>query len=281
MPDLTENDGLQVHDVVEGLTRAVNLIHDPDSAAESVLQAAGLNSRAEAHIITQLADVKPLAHPDQFEQAFHLALRALEVYDREGYGSPRIPNIPIIKPVIRLLVVRFGKFVVRSFARDTWSSIRKLIARREAQTRPGSQERVMLRRARIHLDIVGQEFKGGSLGVPGFVIGAGVPLIASLTGGVVQGTTNEPWLIAVGALFGSAFVAALAWIVLRGSGVAHRRATITLTKPLNALWETIGNCGKPPEDDASTFAIGAIALMGTLWIVVPAAVAFSSLSIFR
>ena len=69
--------GLQVDDVTEGLSRAVRLIRDPDSVAESVLQQAGLDSRAEAVMITQIADPRPLAHPERFAEAYALAMRTL------------------------------------------------------------------------------------------------------------------------------------------------------------------------------------------------------------
>lgn len=270
--------GLQVDDVTEGLARAVRLIRDPDSAAEAVLEQAGLDSHAEAVMITEIADLRPLAHPDRFAEAYALAMRALEVYDREGYGHPRIPGwLGPFRAIVRLLVVRFAKFVVRSYTKDCWRAIRKLVARREGQARAGSDERVLLRRARVHCDTIGPEFSGGSLGVPGFLIGAVLPLFASLTGIGSSELFGNVVLVAVGAILAAFAVAGLAWVVLHGTAIAHRRATVALEKPLAALWETIGNAGRPPTDDGATFAIFAIVAMALLWIVIPAAIGLAIL----
>ena len=270
--------GLQVDELTEGLARAVRLIRDPDSAAEAVLQQAGLDSRAEAVMIRQIADPRPLTHPDRFAEAYAIARRALEVYDREGYGHPRIPAmLGPLRPVVALLVVRFAKFVVRSYTKDCWRAIRRLVARREGQARPGSEERVLLRRARIHCDTIGPEFSGGSLGLPGFLIGAVLPLFASLTGVTSSAEFGDPALLAVGAILAALVVAGLAWVVLHGTAIAHRRATVALEKPLDALWETIGNAGSPPRDDGATFATFAIVAMALLWIVIPAAIGLAVL----
>ena len=43
--------------------------------------------------------------------------------------------------------------------------------------------------------------------------------------------------------------------------------------PLAALWETIGACGLPPEDDSLTFATIGIVLTAVAWFVTPIVVA--------
>jgi hypothetical protein len=64
------------------------------------------------------------------------------------------------------------------------------------------------------------------------------------------------------------------WAILRGAAVAHHRIEMTVKEPLRALWETIGRCGKPPEDDAQTFAVYAIILTVVGWLLIPVGVLF-------
>jgi hypothetical protein len=49
---------------------------------------------------------------------------------------------------------------------------------------------------------------------------------------------------------------------------------MTTDEPLKALWETIGRCGKPPEDDAQAFAIYAIILTVLGWLIIPIGIVF-------
>ena len=74
----------------------------------------------------------------------------------------------------------------------------------------------------------------------------------------------------------AAFVvlAVLSWMILRGAAVAHHRIRLTTEEPMKALWETIGRCGRPPEDDAQTFAVYAIILTVVGWLVIPLGVLF-------
>ena len=113
--------------------------------------------------------------------------------------------------------------------------------------------------------------------MPGFLIGAVLPLFASLTGIGSSELFGNVVLLAVGAILAAFVVAGLAWVVLHGTEIAHRRATVALDKPLGALWETIGNAGEPPTDDGATFAIVAIVAMALLWIVIPAAIGLAIL----
>ena len=43
--------------------------------------------------------------------------------------------------------------------------------------------------------------------------------------------------------------------------------------PLQALWQTLGRAGRPPEDDATTFAAIAVVLTFLGWFVIPVVVA--------
>jgi hypothetical protein len=62
---------------------------------------------------------------------------------------------------------------------------------------------------------------------------------------------------------------ALAWLLLQGAALAHRRSRLIMQAPLAELWETIGHCGSPPEDNGRDFALVAIGLTGLIWFVLP------------
>ena len=64
-------------------------------------------------------------------------------------------------------------------------------------------------------------------------------------------------------------------MLLQGSSTARQRARLLLDAPLQALWATLGRAGRPPEDDAATFAAVAIVLTFLGWFVVPALVALA------
>jgi hypothetical protein len=51
--------------------------------------------------------------------------------------------------------------------------------------------------------------------------------------------------------------------------VARRRIRLTTGPPLDALWETVGRCGGPPQDQARAIALIAITLTFIPWILVP------------
>ena len=46
---------------------------------------------------------------------------------------------------------------------------------------------------------------------------------------------------------------------------------------LAELWQTIGNCGNPPEDDGDTIATTAVVTTALAWLVLPATAPLFSL----
>jgi hypothetical protein len=60
----------------------------------------------------------------------------------------------------------------------------------------------------------------------------------------------------------------------RGAAVARRRIRLTVERPLAALYETIGRCGRPPRDNARTVALYAILLTIVAGLVVPLGVVY-------
>jgi len=58
-------------------------------------------------------------------------------------------------------------------------------------------------------------------------------------------------------------------VLLQGAGLARRRVLVVGRQPMEALYETIGHCGRPPEDDADTIALVAIGLTAVTWFILP------------
>ena len=68
------------------------------------------------------------------------------------------------------------------------------------------------------------------------------------------------------------------WVILRGAATARRRIVMTTMRPMEALWETIGRCGKPPGDQSKTFALIALILTVVSFAALPIGLALSLLS---
>jgi hypothetical protein len=100
-----------------------------------------------------------------------------------------------------------------------------------------------------------------------------VPVLASIARqfGAVKGQ-GPVLVVPLGVILAIVF-AALAWVLLQGAGLAHRRIKVTLDPSLAALYETIGHCGNPPRDDSAAIASAAIALTALAWFGVPIAIA--------
>jgi hypothetical protein len=267
--------GLLLDDLAAQLDRFRLLPGGSDSDAERVLAGLTPASAREREATKELADRQILAHPDRFEDAHHLVVKALEVFDRHGWRGPRMPAwLGPLRPFARVGVEQVTRMIVRSYARDVSNSMRRLYARREAQCDFDQPERRPLARARIAMTRIAPDFGGGGGGLPRFLVGgaviSGLISVSRQVGGV-SGSGAPVWAglgLAAVVVFG-----AVAWIIVQGAGVAHRRSQLMLHEPLDALWETIGACGEPPRDDSMTFAAIGIGLTAVAWFVTPAIVA--------
>jgi hypothetical protein len=114
-------------------------------------------------------------------------------------------------------------------------------------------------------------FKRREIGLPSFVIGGLlIPVVASA--GRLSGILDSPVGAIVAGVVGTVIALAASWVVLRGAAMASRRIRLATRAPLEAVWATVGSCGRPPRDKSRKFAIVAIALTVGAWIVLPAVV---------
>jgi hypothetical protein len=274
-PGQLPDDHLILDEVTQQLATTFQLLSgDPDEAAERALAEIGVDTRTEAVLLGEIAAAGPLAHPDRFEQSHRLVMRALEVLDRDGWKHPVLRRLGPLSGVAGGAVQFVSRTIVRGHVSNVVHSLSRLYARRESQSQTASAERRMLARARIQADRLTLGYKGGSLPLPTVLIGgAAVPVLASIARqfGAVKG--QGPLLIVpLGVILAIVF-ALLAWVLLQGAGLAHRRIKVTLDPSLAALYETIGHCGNPPRDDSAAIAAAAIALTALAWFVVPIAIA--------
>ena len=85
---------LILDEVTDQLATTFRLLSgDPNEAAERAFADIGVNTRAEAALLGEIAAPGPLEHPDRFEQSHRLAMRALEVADRGAWKHPQLPRL--------------------------------------------------------------------------------------------------------------------------------------------------------------------------------------------
>lgn len=237
---------------------------DDDREREEALLKMDVRSSRETIMVQELANRTVISHPARFPDAHRLLMRAMEVMARHGHHSPSLGNFGpfgFLKPVAKWLIQLVARYISLSYLGTITDSLRDLYARRETQALPGSDEQQMLRRARVDVARVREGYKGNALGLPSFLIGALlVPLGASVAR-LLGGFKNLDTVVVIVITVAGILIALLAsWVILRGAAMETRRQSLVLREPLRALWQTVGNNGNPPRDDAMTFAYVAIIL---------------------
>jgi hypothetical protein len=243
----------------------------PEEKGAILEQIAG-RGKPEQDIVKELAKVRSLWRPDRFEEAHRMAMRSLEVLDRNGVRPPQLPRLGTLKPVASYVVQQMTRWIVKGYQNRLVTRLRRLYERREANSEWGSREHVMLRRARINAVQVEQGFKGDQLGLPTFLLGGAIlSSIVSALRAIVELAISGIVGVVVFAIVLAIVFASLAWAALYAAGVARRRIRLSTEQPIKALFETIGACGNPPKDDSYNFAAYAIVLLVLAWILIPAA----------
>lgn len=243
----------------------------PEQKGAILEQIAG-RGKPEQDIVKELGKVRPLWRPDRFEEAHRMAMRSLEVLDRNGVRPPQMPRLGPLKPVASYVVQQMTRWIVKGYQNRLVTRLRKLYERREATTEWGSREHVILRRARINAVQVEQGFKGDQLGLPTFLLGGAIlsSIVSALRAFVDWAISGIVGVVVFAVVLAIVF-AGLAWAALYAAGVARRRIRLSTEQPIKALFETIGACGNPPKDDSYNFAAYAIVLLGLAWVLIPAA----------
>jgi hypothetical protein len=254
--------------------RILRLGADTD-ATEKLLDELGAHDPVEQQIVLELSAQRPLGHPERFAEAHILAMRSLEVLDRNGARVPPVPRLGPLKPIAQWGIQLVTRFIVRNHQADVVDAIRNLYIRRLAWFDAKDPARMAMVRARLDAERVSTTYKSNPIGIPTFVLGgAAVSFVASIMRVVSDAAlgSRTAAILAIATAFG--VLGAASWMILRGAAVAHHRIRISVEEPLKALWETIGRCGRPPEDDAQQFAVYAIILTVVGWLLIPIGIVF-------
>jgi len=246
---------------------------DSDEEKGRLLEQIGGKGLVEQEMVAQMSAVKPLHHPDRFEEAHRIMMRGIEVLDRNGPRPAKVPNVGPLRPVAQWLVQQVSRWIIKSHLNRLTGRICGLYEKREANSDWGTREHAMLRRARLDARRVQASASGNALGLPTFLLG-GAALTSVASGLQSLARTAMDSTLGVSILgFITVFVlGALSWVALFSAGVARRRIRLSTDQPMKALWETIGAAGKPPRDESYNFAAYAIIPLVLAWIVVPLAI---------
>jgi hypothetical protein len=285
--DAARRDGLEPHEISNAGAEALddlseklaafNVLRKSDeAAADAILDQLGGAGPVEHDIVKQLAVPRPIFRPDRFEQAHRLTMKSMEVLKRNGARQPKLPrNLGPLRPVAQFVVQLFTRFIVQNHITRLVDNLRHLYSRREAWSLPGSDEMVMLKRARMQVDRLQSGYKGRALGLPSFLLGGA--FLTSLLGGARAAAStvveNRALVIATTLLLLLVLLGA-AWCVLRAAAAARKRIRLTTNAPMKALYETVGACGDPPKDDALKFALFSLVGMALAWVVIPVGLFF-------
>jgi hypothetical protein len=267
----TDGDRGLFFDELEAKFDAFQALRKSDKgAADAVLDDLGASSELDREILLEVSSPRPLGHPERFEQAHALAIRSLEVLDRNGTRKINVRAAGPLDPIAGYLVQLVTGFIVRSYVASVIDAMHKLYSRRWANAQRHDPALPMLARARFHTEKLQTGFKRNPLGVPTFLLGGAAvsALGTAAQQAVAQAFTSTFSKVAATIVLFVVF-AAISWVVLRGAAIARRRIKLTTRDPLDALWQTIGRCGEPPRDQSKTFALIAMIILALGWVSVP------------
>ena len=246
---------------------------DSDEENGRLLEQIGGKGLVEQEMVAQMSAVKPLHHPDRFEEAHRIMMRGIEVLDRNGPRPAKVPNVGPLRPVAQWLVQQVSRWIIKSHLNRLTGRICGLYEKREANSDWGTREHAMLRRARLDARRVQASASGSALGLPTFLLGgAALTSVASGLQSLARTAMDSTLGVSILGFITVLVLGALSWVALYSAGVARRRIRLSTDQPMKALWETIGAAGKPPRDESYNFAAYAIILLVLAWIVVPLAI---------
>jgi hypothetical protein len=269
---------LLLDDLDEKLATFRAFRHSDQDATNGILNTLGAQDDVDRDIVLELSATEPLGHPDRFDEAHRLAIRALEVLDRNGTRTVRVSGLGPLGPPAGFLAQQVAQFIIRSHMASVTDEMLRLYSRREAATPIEHADRRRLMVARIQMERVSPGFKRNALGAAAFLFGGAVfSTLMSAIGSAARSALDQTFGKVVISIVLALVVFGVAWVLLRGAAVARRRIHITLDGPIDALWQTIGRCGKPPRDPATVFGLIALVLAVVPFLVVPIGLALQFL----
>jgi len=249
------------------------LLYDDDDASDQILTELGGQGKVEREMVRDLAAPRTLARPDRFFDAHAVAMHALEVLARHGSRAPSQLQAGPLTGAARFCAQRVVQIIVRGHQAHVIDSIRDLYARRLAWMPADDPSRITMVRARLDVERSTPAYKKKAGSFPTFLAGgAAVSSLTTVFRGAAGNVFGSRGAFIVAGAVTFLLLAAVSWVVLHGAAIARRRIRLSLDRPLAALWETVGWCGRPPRDNARAF--GAIAIVVTVlgWLLIPIAI---------
>ena len=247
---------------------------DPE-ATDRLLDEIGAHGEVDRDIVLELSATRALGQPERFRTAHELVMRSLEVLDRNGARGAKLDYVGPAEPAAQFAVQFFTRLIVRNYESDVIDAIRNLYTRRLAWCAPNDPHRHVLAQARLDAVRATPTYKRNAVGIPAFLLGgAAVSTSVGLLRALFDWALASRLAVVITSLVLVGVILFTAWAILKGAAVARRRIRLTTERPLAALWQTIGRCGKPPEDQARQFAVVALVVMLIGALVIPGAIAF-------
>jgi hypothetical protein len=264
-------------DEIDTPLERLELLAGDDAAIAEFLDDLDVRGPREREMLFELARTTTLADPEAFAVAHPRAVAALESLARHGYyGSRAGQHLGPLRFVVRYLIELVARYIVVSFLRSAAAAMRNLYWLREIESPSNSPELKLFRPARmdaVALDVV---FKRREIGLPTFVIGGVlIPVGVSIWNLSSQVAVTNWWAAAAFGLVSALMVVGIAWVILRGAAMANRRIRLAADQPLRAVWNAVGNCGRPPANQSRKFAVIGIVLSVGAWIVLPVVIALA------
>ena len=87
---------------------------DTDEEKGRLLEQIGGKGVVEQEMVSQMSAMRPLNHPERFEEAHRIMMRSIEVLDRNGQRPAKMPRLGPLRPIAQWLVQQVTRWIVRS-----------------------------------------------------------------------------------------------------------------------------------------------------------------------
>ncbi len=146
---------------------------DPE-ATDRLLDEIGAHEQVDRDIVLELSATRALGQPERFRSAHELAMRSLEVLDRNGARGAKLDYVGPAEPFAQFAVQFFTRLIVRNYESDVIDAIRNLYTRRLAWCAPDDPHRHVLAQARLDAVRATPTYKRNAVGIPAFLLGGAV-----------------------------------------------------------------------------------------------------------
>lgn len=231
-----------------------------------------LRGETERSIVATIAGRDhALLEPEKFPIAHRRLARGLEAVALNGRESVTLsPRLGLLRPLLNSPVHLLVNSLLAQQSNQVHKSVRSLYAFREANAVWNSPEHVLLRRARMQMDTIGDGIGAGRFGLPVFLL-SGAFLSALLSGlrAVLAPALHSRWLTLVVLIILVVLLISIAVVTLQAASIAKLRLRMALRGPVKSVYRTLGSAAPPPRDRCFLVAFSALVLFALAGVAVP------------